>query len=401
MPRWRSIASLVIIAMLAHHGPACADAPIRFARGGHARIPFHLQSGHVWVRGVVGRSDSLWIVVDTGSSSSAMDDALARRLGLEQRGRHETLGAGGTQPSSSVSDITIELGGLSIHRRSLDTVDFGALGAQAAHPMDLVLGYELFESCVVRFDYAAGVLDVWDAARAPTRLPGVVVPMTFEENHPYVEGTLRVPGRAPLRGRFVIDTGSSAGLLLAPDLAARENLAQAFPRTLEVVGGGVGGVVMNKVGRAESFAVGALRFDRPLVIVPAPGSGRVSAPGTMGNIGGQLLSRCRVTFDYPRRRVRFEPETDFDRTFEADMSGISFSRHPSGWRVHLVNPGTPASEADLREGDVVVSMDGEAAKGMDAQALRRHVQGEGRSVRIGILRGGESMTVTLVLRRLL
>ena len=53
--------------------------------------------------------------------------------------------------------------------------------------------------------------------------------MTLIENLPYVEGVLTVPGRPPLSGRFVIDTGSSLALLVAPDVAARENLAAAFP----------------------------------------------------------------------------------------------------------------------------------------------------------------------------
>jgi predicted aspartyl protease len=313
MTRLGPVAVFVAIAVLAGHDPGRAAGAVRLARGGHALIRFDLQNGHVWVRGVIGGSDSLWIVVDTGAASSAMDDALAKTLGLEQSGHHETLGAGGTQPSSSVSDVTIAIADLSIHRERLDTVDFGALSAQGGHPMQLVLGYELFESCIVRFDYAAGVMDVWDAAHASQNQPGVVVPMMLEENHPYVEGALKVTGRAPLRGRFVIDTGSNAGLILAPDVAERESLARSFPRTLQAVGRGVGGERRNQVGRAESFALGELRFDRPLVVMPDPAAGRISAPGTMGNIGGPLLGRCRVTFDYPRRRVRFERGAGFDR----------------------------------------------------------------------------------------
>jgi S1-C subfamily serine protease len=121
----------------------------------------------------------------------------------------------------------------------------------------------------------------------------------------------------------------------------------------------------------------------------------------MGNIGGQLLGRCRVTFDYPRRRVRFEPGAGFGGPFEADMSGISFLRDPSGWIVRLVNPGTPASEAGVREADVVTSVDAIPAARIDARALSRLMQREGQTVRLGIRRGGEASTVTMVLRRLL
>lgn len=218
-------------------------------------------------------------------------------------------GAGGLQHSYSVRDITVDIAGLSLHRRSMDTIDLSAMSTQMARPMQLILGYELFESCVVRFDYPAGMMDVWDARSAPENLPGVTVPMTLIHNHPYVEGMLDVPGRTSLRGRFVIDTGSGAALIVAPDVVARVDLSAAFPRTLQTIGRGVGGETRNRIGRAESFWIGALRFARPTVILPDSGGGFFSAPGTLGNIGGQLLERCRVTFDYPHSRVRSNPPT--------------------------------------------------------------------------------------------
>jgi putative serine protease PepD len=264
-----------------------------------------------------------------------------------------------------------------------------------------VLGYELFASCLVRFDFAAGMMDVWDAARAPRDLPGVAVPMTLIENHPYVEGDLKLPGRAPVHARFVIDTGSNAGLILAPDVAARDTLARAFPRTLVVMGRGVGAEVRNHLGRAESLRLGALSFDRPLVLVPEPTAGRFSAPGTMGNIGGQLVSRCRVTFDYRHRLVGFEPGANFHEAFEADMSGAAMMRGAHGLTVRFVNPGTPAADAGLREGDVVTSVDGAPAARIDPAALQRTMRREGHEVRLGVRRGADSLSVTLTLRRLL
>lgn len=393
-------AALLGVLLLAGHGKA-VSATTRVAGDGHVRIPFVVESGHVWVRGVIAGSDSLWIIVDSGASSSVMDEGLAKALGLEQSGRHETTGAGGAQPSSSVADVTIRIGDLSIHRDSLDTTDLAPISAQSGHPLQIILGFELFESCVVRFDYPAGIMDVWDRAHAPRSLPGVSVPMTLEDNHPYVIGVLTLPRRAPLRGRFVIDTGSSASLIVAPDVAARDSLAHAFPRTLRVVGRGVGGERSNRIGRAESLGLGGLRFERPLVIIPSLAAGQFSAPGTLGNIGGQLLARCRVTFDYRRRRVAFERGPDFDRPFEADMSGMSAVRGASGLTVRFVDPGTPASEAGVRVGDVVTSIDGEAAVGIEPERLRLLMQREGRAVRLEILRGAEVRTVTLVLRRLI
>ena len=267
--------------------------------------------------------------------------------------------------------------------------------------MQAIVGYELFAACVVRFDYAAGWMDVWPAERAPDSIGVTTVPMTLVHNHPYVEASMTLPGRAPLRGRFVIDTGSAMALLVTPEVAARESVVASFPRTMGIISRGVGGEIENRVGRAASFSLGGLRFDQPTVVVPAAGgAGRISAEGTIGNIGGQILGRCRVTFDYPRHRIGLDPAEGFDRPFEADMTGMSVTRSADGSLVRLVNPATPAAEAGLRVGDRIVEIDGEPAERIDPPLLRRRFQEAGRRVRMKVSRGDEVLEVELTLRRL-
>jgi len=369
--------------------------------GGHARVPFDLRGGHVWVRGTIGNSDSLWIAIDTGASSSAIDENEARTLGLAMHGRYTTLGAGGADSSSSVSEVTFAIGGVSIHRDQTDTNDLAQISAQSGHPMQAIVGAELFESCVVRLDYPKGMMDVWDAAHAAPHLPGAVVPLTLEEHHPYVEGVLTVAGAQPLRGRFVIDTGSNAGLILAPDAAARAGLPQAFPRTLQTVGFGVGGEVHNHLGRAESFALGSLHFDHPIALVPDSIAGRISAPGSAGNIGSGVLGRCAITFDYRHHRVAFEPGADFRRPFDSDMLGATPIRRSDGYEVRFVNADTPAADAGLQVGDLIVAIDGTPCTTIDPTTLRRLLQRPGQSVRLDVRRGGDTRTITTTLRRLI
>ena len=398
--------TLLPLLMLAASGAlpvAAAAAPfqLKFASGGHARIPLQLRNQLVWIRGAVnGSTDSIWIVVDTGASASLMDESVARRLSLKLKGEHQARGAAGTQSGAMAHDVTISIAGLQIRRQRLPTTDLSAFARQGGRSMDLVLGYELFESRVVRFDYAAGVMDVWEPAQAPAVTGGATVPFTLVHNHPYVEGQLALPGRAPIRGRFVIDTGSAMALLVAPDVAERESVTAAFPTRITTLSRGVGGELKNQVGRAESFTVGGLAFARPVVVVPEPG-GRISTPGSIGNIGGQILGRCRVTFDYAKMQVHFEPATDFERPFEADMLGATLHRLDDGVTVRWVNPGTPAHESGLLVGDIVTHVDDEPAEAIDPAVLRQRMQTEGRQVKLRLKRGTQNLEVTATLRRLL
>ena len=392
------LAAATVILGLATARHASADVNVV---GGHTRIPFDLRGGHVWVRGTIGDSDSLWIAIDTGASSSAIDENEARALGLATHGRYSTLGAGGADSSSSVSNLTFVFGGVSIHRDQTDTNDLAQISVQGGHPMQAIIGAELFESCVVRLDYGKGMMEIWDAAHAASSLPGAVVPLALEGHHPYVEGVLAVAGTQPLRGRFVIDTGSNAGIILAPDAAARAGLPQAFPRTLQTVGFGVGGEVHNHLGRAESFTLGSLRFDHPIAFVPDSLAGRISAPGSAGNIGSGVLGRCAITFDYRHLRVAFEPGTDFRRPFDTDMLGATPIRRSDGYEVRFVNADTPAADAGLHVGDLIVAINGTPCTTIDPTMLRRLLQQPGQSVRLDVRRGGVTRTITTTLRRLI
>jgi C-terminal processing protease CtpA/Prc len=135
--------------------------------------------------------------------------------------------------------------------------------------------------------------------------------------------------------------------------------------------------------------------------MPDAGAGRITAPGAMGNIGGQLLGRCRVTFDYSHRRILLEPAGNFERPFETEMLGATLTRAEGGLLVRWVNPETPASEAGLEIGDLVTTLDGEAAQRVDPAMLRQRLQEPGRLLRLEIRHGAESRPVTLTLRRLL
>jgi len=330
-----------------------------------------------------------------------MDDSLAQSLGMHAVGTYEAHGAGGSQAGTQVAGAPIRIPGLTVRQRRVDTTTLRALSAMSGRSMDVILGYELFRDCMVRFDYAAGVMDVWDRHHAPRESLGVAVPMTLESHLPYVEGEIDFPGRAPISGRFVIDTGSGGSLAIMPEIVERDSLATSLPRTLETISRGVGGEIHSRAGRANAFRLGTLTFEKPIAVLAPAITGRMAARGAVGNIGGQVLGRCSVTFDYRHQRVFFEPNPKFSDPFEADMSGAVLLRTGADYVVRLVNPDSPASEAGLEEGDHVTSIDGTPTAGLDLSALRTHLTGAGRSVRLEVTRGDEHHTATMVLRRLI
>ena len=175
-------------------------------------------------------------------------------------------------------------------------------------------------------------------------------------------------------------------------------------RTLSSSGMGVGGAVETRIGRAERLELGPFRLAAPITALHPAGTGRISAPGTAGNIGGAILSRFRVILDYSRRRVILEPNASLDDPFEADMSGLGLVVSPPDLRtvrVARVQEDSPASGAGVRAGDVIERADGRPAGEIGLPALREMLRREGREVRLTLLRGSERIEITLRTRRLI
>jgi hypothetical protein len=322
---------------------------------------------------------------------------------MRELGPRRALGAGGAEQGIGIADATIRMPGLELHLDDLNALPLSRLGMQGGRLMSVVLGAELFARNVVVIDYAAGMMDVWEPGAFAWPKDGVELPLTFEDRHPYVEATLALPGRAPLTGRFVIDTGSSGALFLEAGTVERESVLAAFPRTLHASARGVGGDIGNVVGRGDHLDLGGLRLSGPIVVCPGSGAGYLSASGTIGNIGGEILRRFRVVFDYPHRRVLFQPNAALSERFEADMSGAAYlpAADRPGARVVRVDEGTPAAEAGLHEGDVVESVDGEPLERVGFAVFRDRLRQPGREVRFGVRRGEQSLSLALTLRRLI
>ncbi len=114
----------------------------------------------------------------------------------------------------------------------------------------------------------------------------------------------------------------------------------------------------------------------------------------------------------PGTSVQITPWLQGDLALEVDATpvaglGIGIAPHEDGVRVRAVFPGTPAEEAGLRPGDVIVGVDGETVGGDDvgrAAALDGFIRAatgpEGTTARLEVLRGEAVTEVTVRRERL-
>ena len=120
---------------------------------GSVSLPFELSSNHLYIKGRVGDSRPLNILIDTGAGGSVMNSRTVRELGLEEVGQLEVRGGGdGSQDVGFVKGITLSLDGLSLDDLMLWSVDLTPLEGLEGRTLDLILGYEFISRAVLEID---------------------------------------------------------------------------------------------------------------------------------------------------------------------------------------------------------------------------------------------------------
>ncbi|MBD0369873.1 MAG: aspartyl protease family protein [Pyrinomonadaceae bacterium] len=368
-----------------------------------ATIPIEMNGNHVLLQGRVNGSAPLWFTLDTGAASSVINMRLARELKLQVVGNSRAQGAGGMAESSRLNGITFSLPGVEIKNLSVMAIALESIEATAGRSMDVIIGAELFHRYVVEVDYASRTLTLYDPQQFVYKGTGESLPLKFFYNHPYVTGRIDMPGMEPIEGDFVIDAGSGFGITFQPGFVKEHKLMEHVTKTIQTKARGVGGEFPLAVGRVESLEIGRFKLDKPVTAFPQTG-GFISKEGSVGNIGGLILRRFKVIFDYPHKRMILEPNKSFGDPFDFDMSGLALVSESPQFKTIKINrvmDASPASEVGLKADDVVLEVDGRAAAEYTLHTLREMFKKEGKEYRLKIKRGEETLQVQIKTRRLI
>lgn len=386
----------------ATQAPASPSPEFRLA-GDSVHIPVQIRGNLIYVRGRIGDSDSLWIVLDSGAGSSVIDDDRARELRLDVRDGGEAHGAGGTTSAGRVSDVTIAIPGLTIEHASLTAIPLGNLAGSAGRRIDVILGEPLLRRFVVRIDYERAELTIVDPARFQAPAGAASLPLRYQGNLPYVTARVTLPGQPAAEGRFVIDTGSANSIILGAPFVREHHALDAVGKTIETRGNGVGGQSQNRLGRVDSLELAGFGLSRPTATLRVSDTGVIAAKGAIGNIGGDVLRRFTVTFDYSRDRMYLEPNAHLGDPFEADMAGIGMQMNLGTHRLDVtwIQADSPASESGIQTGDAIELVDGATPESLDMPRLRAMFRRPGETHQLQVRRGTETRQIAITTRRLI
>ncbi len=384
----------------------------RFHEGSSAeKIPFVLNANKPYVQVRVNATGPYSFLLDTGSISTVVDSELAALLSLQAGRSIESSGAGdGTLAGATGNGVSLSLGGLDISTGPIDILPIDkAISFSEGRKVDGLLGYDFFSSFVVVIDYANELISIYDPNEHKHNVPDVAgrstnLPLELVRGNPFISAELTTSAGKHLAGRFLVDTGWRSALSLNAPFVAKHGLLDTTTTIEAVTGVGVGGSSVEAVGRVGTLQLGSVAIGNPVTNFSRAKRGILSQSDMAGIIGGDVLRRFTVTFDYPHSRMILDPNPYFAEPYEFDMCGFMATAEGDNLktlRIYDLIENSPASEAGLRKGDVITVINGQPAEAMSLEQVRRLFRRDaGKEHEISILRDGRQQKLNVRLRRL-
>ena len=363
---------------------AHAQVPLPSSLGitaANGAVPIRVENGLLYLGGSVRGSSRLSFVADTGSSQTSLDPTVARAT---------AYAAGSTAPLLVAKRI--------FPQQSFALASTDYIAAMTGQPTAGVLGQPQFGrySLAVDFDrHLAALLSPEICPASAARLP-----IFSAGGLPFIEGTILLPDGSRATGLFLIDTGQpGAGIVLASSFVAAHPGLVSGPTLQQALSGNAPATTLI---RLKDLQLGPFTLHSPIAEL-GPAEASAGNPRLAGVLGLEAISRFNFVLNQRYASLYFEPNRRMREPFETDMSGLLL-RASGGHKlvVAAVTPGSPAAEAHVQAGDVLVRMEemplAAANLGTVIAALRSE---SGAMVHLELERNGKALRTTLRLKRML
>jgi hypothetical protein len=359
-------------------------------------IPITLGENHVYLDVMLNGKGPYHFIFDTGGAN-VVDPAVAKEVGALGTGSAQGSGVGSQTEGLSFANVSKLQVGDAVLADQIFAVAPTRLGfgVSAGRPVDGLIGWEVLARYVTTFDYAGKnvVLNMPGTVQAPA--DGHVVPFVLYGTQPQIACTI-----AGIPAECTIDTGARDTIsFMTPFVAAHPEIVPAKQTAIGITGFGFGGPAMGKLGRVREVGIADLTLTNLVADYSTQTAGALAAPFVAANIGGNLLRRFTVTFDYYNGTMTLVPNADLTEADAYERSGLFLIKRAGSVVVVDSRPGTPAATAGIVKGDTIVSIDGSPASTMLLSDVRaKFAQPAGTVVTLQLAgKDGTTRTVKLTL----
>jgi PDZ domain/Aspartyl protease len=377
------------------------------------KVPFVMHSNLIIVPIQIDGSETLNFILDTGLGNILITDPqLARRLRFKSVRTIEIEGVGGGQTTKAGIAIghSLRMGDMLGDQQNIVFFEHDALPLSdyVGMPIHGLIGFDLFNKFVVTIDFSSYEIVLQKPANYQYKeAHGQKLPLVIEHKKPYLKDVGLVMDAQELPVRVMVDTGAGHALML-------DNQNGNFKLPSKVMkiqlGVGLSGEINGYLGRIQKVRFGNYELNNVVASFPEKKSFGEKIihhdEAKQGNLGCELLRRFRVTFNYEEGYMVIKPDKQrMKEPFEHDMTGLQIRAFGDGLKTYYVEAvalDSPAQQAGLQEGDVLIAVNNQPAADLWLSDIYKMFQQKvGQLVDLTVNRKGKAVQVQLELKRLI
>lgn len=360
---------------------------------GTTTVPLQIVNNHLYLSVMLNGRGPFTFVLDSGGDYIVTPD-VAAALSAKSSGSMQLGGVGSATESAGFTRLeSIGIGGALVRNQYAIVLPIATgFGMAEGMRIDGMAGYQLLARFLTTVDYANSKITFAIPSSIPAAAPGAAaIPFYFDGTIP------RIPvGLDGITTSGEIDTGSRGGITLSAPFVGSHPAIAALAKTAPTVEGfGVGGASYARLGRIPSVQIGPYTVANSIAAFGTQTQGAMADPFNPANVGGAILRRFTLTFDYAHHQLLFAKNGAFDAPGNYDRSGLFIIAQNNANTVIAVVPGSAAASAGLAKGDVVVTANGAAASLPQLRALLAAPAGTDVHLHVKNASGDRDVTIKL------
>ena len=370
-------------------------------------LPFEIHSNLIIVPVTVNETYRLKFLLDTGVKNTILiDKALADSIGVSYKRSIRLYGAGDKSHVHALvtDDVSLELPAIKSNGLSSLVLeeDFLHLDRHLGTRVHGIIGYDIFSRFVVKIDYARQKITLYEPQEFKLRGRYNSIDLNIQDSKPISGLDVRLNPDTEIRAKLLIDTGASHALVL--DQKSNNRIVLPSKHIRASLGRGLAGEINGYLGRISSLDFGGTQI--PDVIASFPERVNFEEDGFYarnGSIGGELLKKFTIIFDYLHSKMYLKSNGSFKYPFEYNMSGLEIiaeGEKLNRFVISKIRNNSAAYLAGFESGDILVSLNNVLSKDLDLTKIYTHLNiREGEKISITVFRNGKYITGTFSLQR--
>lgn len=373
------------------------------------QIPIEINNNLIILPVVLNGMLPLKFILDTGVRTTILTEkTFTDILNLPYSRKYTISGPGGEKLVDAfvTNNVSLDIPGIhgAGHAMLVLAEDYLQLRNYLGTDVHGILGYELFSRFVIKIDYEKKLLTIMKHERFKPGRRYEKIPIRIEDTKPFLTAEVVENDETEMTAKLLVDSGASHGLMLESTSDVRIKIPENSVSS--IIGRGLGGVIMGRVGRVKSVSLGNYIINNPVSNFPNPNSYSDSLKtGTVlrnGSIGGEILSRFSVIFDFSNEKLYLKKSRFFNKRFYYNLSGLTIKAKGSNLNIYEITEVRHHSVTDVagvKEDDIIVAVNGIPSSDLTlSQVLGILNNRAGKRIKLDLNRGGKNVRAKFILR---